>query len=450
MMEIRDSILGQFVRISVHRRAEPVTFVLENEPALAHCVHCRNSMLEHLRPQYARRFSCLGSQCEDNCCRMWEVPIDRASYERYERNPELRPHLQDYFSLISDGATERRHALIRMNAASVCPFLSPERLCRLQQEYGESFLSESCATYPRNPRRLDGLLEQSLSLSCIEAARLVLLSPQLMPRAETGSSRYSRLLALPDQDIAPNQNQFRNFWDIREFCLLLVQDRTYPLWERLFILGMFCKRLVEIVGTRQFGRVPTLLHDYSEITSSGKLRTDMANIPVHSEAQVKMVVEVAFGYLRTHKAGLCDIDKCLQDFLHGVGYNVDESLESCTQLYVHAYGEYYDPFMERYPYLLENYLINHIFRVVFPFGQVPEDMFERPQREFLFMCVEFAVLKGLLIGAAGRYRELLSGEHVVKLVQSLAKTFEHDATLGGALNWQGLAEANCVAALLKN
>lgn len=51
---------------------------------------------------------------------------------------------------------------------------------------------------------------------------------------------------------------------------------------------------------------------------------------------------------------------------------------------------------------------------------------------------------------AGHYREGLSPEHVVKLAQSLAKSFEHDASLGGTLNWRGLADPNCVAELLKN
>ena len=106
--------------------------------------------------------------------------------------------------------------------------------------------------------------------------------------------------------------------------------------------------------------------------------------------------------------------------------------------------------MEKHPYLLENYLVNHIFRVVFPFGQAPENVFERPEREFLMLCLEFATLKGLFIGMAGHYRESLTPEHFVKLAQSLAKSFEHDANLGDTLNWRGLSDANCVVALLKN
>lgn len=205
-----------------------------------------------------------------------------------------------------------------------------------------------------------------------------------------------------------------------------------------------------MAGSRQFGLVPKLLRDCAEIASAGNLRSDMDDIPVRATAQLQMVTEVAFGYLRTHKPELCRIHECLQDFLQGVGYNSNSSLESCTQRYVEAYGRYYRSFMDAHPFLLENYLINHIFRVVFPFGQVPDKSFERPHREYLLMCLEFAVLKGLLIGMARRYQEAFSVEHAVKLAQSLAKSLEHDPTIGGAINWQGLSDANCVAALLKN
>jgi lysine-N-methylase len=358
--------------------------------------------------------------------------------------------MQEYFSLVTEGATERKHALIKLTASSSCPFLSTDQLCTLQQQYGQDFLSETCAKYPRNPHRVDGLMEQPLSLSCIEAARLVLLNPQLMPQNEPGPGSYSRFLAMAQQPVPQNGNEFRHFWDVRELCLLLVQDRTYALWQRLFLLGMFCKRLGEMVGAHQFGFVPKLLHDYAEIVSSGKLRTEMDGIPVRATVQVQMVVQVAFGYLRQHKPGLCRIHECLENFLDGVGYHSDSGLESCARHYRDAYTNFYHPFMEEHPYLLENYLINHIFRVVFPFGQVPEDVFERPEREFLMLCVEFAVLKGLAIGMAGHYREALSPEHVVILAQSLAKSFQHDASLGGVLNWGGLADPNCVVALLKN
>jgi len=46
---------------------------------------------------------------------------------------------------------------------------------------------------------VDGLLEKPLTLSCPEAARLVLFDPELLPgyRRPDGDRGYGRLLALP-------------------------------------------------------------------------------------------------------------------------------------------------------------------------------------------------------------------------------------------------------------
>jgi lysine-N-methylase len=407
-------------------------------------------MLEHLRPQYARNFHCSGSGCEDNCCRTWEVVIERAIYQRYERTPALRPRLSENFTLITNGATEDRHALIRYTSANTCPFLSGDKLCSLQQHYGEDYLSDVCRNYPRNAHRVEGLMELPLSLSCIEAARLVLLQPQLMTPYDLGPSRYSRFLRMSSQGTPQSEKDFRYFWDVREFCLLLVQDRDHPLWQRLFLLGTFCRRFGEVVGARHFALVPKLLRDFSEIISSGSLRSSMESLPVRLDPQVQMVLQVALIYLRQRDPRLCRIQESLRDFLEGIGFDANVEADRWTRNYAEAYAHYYCPLMEQHPYLLENYLINHIFRVVFPFGLVPAESFERPQKEFLQMCLEFAAIKGLLIGLAGHYRENFGTGHVVTLIQRLAKSMEHDPGFGRAINWNGLSDPSCVAALLKN
>ena len=130
--------------------------------------------------------------------------------------------------------------------------------------------------------------------------------------------------------------------------------------------------------------------------------------------------------------------------------SVTLSFETCTRHYVEAYERYYAPFMERRPFLLENYLINHVIRMGFPFHRDAQGQSIGPHQQFLLMCVEFALIKGLLIGMAGHYREAFAADHVVKLVQVVAKSMEHSGTFIGGLNWHGLADPNSVAALLRN
>jgi lysine-N-methylase len=117
--------------------------------------------------------------------------------------------------------------------------------------------------------------------------------------------------------------------------------------------------------------------------------------------------------------------------------------------YAEGYAKYYAPFMEHHSYIMENYLVNHIFRSGFPFYSGPK-LASNPLKEYLFMCLEFSAIKGLLIGAAAHYGEEFSAEHVVKIVQSVVKALEHDCFVRRTINWEGLSDPVSMAALLKN
>jgi lysine-N-methylase len=53
-------------------------------------------MFEHLRPQYAKAFRCIGSECEDTCCHGFDVPIDKATYEKYQTLPSFKPLMDQH------------------------------------------------------------------------------------------------------------------------------------------------------------------------------------------------------------------------------------------------------------------------------------------------------------------------------------------------------------------
>jgi lysine-N-methylase len=171
-------------------------------------------MLDNVRPQYAKRFRCIGADCEDVCCLGWDVTIDRATYQKYESLPTMRPRLQECFTILSE--SESGHARINLDSSNRCPFLAQDRMCTIHRDLGESYLSQTCTSYPRVSRRIDGLMEKPLMLSCPEAARLVLLEPELQPgyRKRTGKRGYERLLAIPTLSADPAMEAMRHVWEI--------------------------------------------------------------------------------------------------------------------------------------------------------------------------------------------------------------------------------------------
>jgi len=105
--------------------------------------------------------------------------------------------------------------------------------------------------------------------------------------------------------------------------------------------------------------------------------------------------------------------------------------------------------------LMENYLVNHLFKSVFPFktDSKPLESTEN-SREYLEMCAHFTLLKGLLIGMAGFHKDDLSTGHVVKLVQSYGRMVEHHEKfvqdIVAFLQAQKLDTPQGIAMLLRN
>jgi lysine-N-methylase len=92
-----------------------------------------------------------------------------------------------------------------------------------------------------------------------------------------------------------------------------------------------------------------------------------------------------------------------------------------------AHDRGYEPFFNRQPHILENYLINTILRCQFPFGRRGMRTGASPSmtREYALLTAQFVLMKGFLIGVAGFHGETFCTDDVVHTVQSVSKHFEH-------------------------
>ena len=399
--------------------------------------HCSFGTRRSIRPQpvpnhptYADHFRCIGPACEDTCCQGWSVPIDKAAWEKYQNLPAGPFRILIDESIQRTPASEEREkpavfAKIRMNSANQCPLLTPSRLCAIQAELGEEMLSHACKTYPRILHSTGGTQESALTLSCPEAARLVLLTPDLLTPNPAAPNPARFPFAVNRAEETATQLP-PDFHAIRETVLALVRNRAYALWQRLFLLNILCQRLDAIASGEFNCTAIRFLADFHASVSSGSLRTAMDSLPNDPAAQVDVVLRLAG--LMLHKSNLHPrFVECVHAFTAGIGNGTTASLESLTAHYNAAQDRYYQPFFRRHPHILENYLINTILRCQFPYGK--EGMLpcanSRMSHEFALLAAQFTLIKGLLIGVAGFHREQFSAAHVVHTVQAAAKHFEH-------------------------
>ncbi len=420
-----------------------------------------------LLPEYSEKFQCIGPACEDSCCQGWTVPIDRAAYEKYQsvQAGPLRTLLDAKILLTPTDPNPAHYARVQMPESQVCPFLNEERLCQIQCEHGEEFLSVTCATYPRVVQTIDNLKGVALSLSCPEAARLVLLNPRLLAPNSAGGYQISWL-----DDGLGEPSLLPYFWPIREFVLGLLQNRAYPLWQRLFLIGAFCRRLDTVKASPLTHHVPdawerkprealrgfpALYHDFAAAVVAGGLRAAMDAIPADFGLQLDIVLKLTA--LGSQRARINPrFLECIRVFAAGIGLGPNVPLKNRIDSYGAAYTHAYAPFFARHPYILENYLINMIFAKTFPFGVKNNVLPADPEaaKEFASLATQFALMKGLLIGVAGFYGNAFNADHVIHTVQSASKHFEHHPEFlfqaQALLEARGLNNAHGLTMLLRN
>jgi lysine-N-methylase len=362
------------------------------------------------------------------------VPVDRAAWDKYQSLPasplrvliaaSIVPSGTDAVAGCKSAGAETNPAVfatIRMNEQNQCPLLSEDHLCRIQSEVGESYLSYTCATYPRIVASIDGMQETSLALSCPEAARIVLLTPDLLGAVPDSCSRAPAV-----DESQQNGSPQTWFLAIRQAALNLIRNRAYPLWQRMFLLGVFSRRLDSIAKGELQRSVPLFLADFEAAVASGVLRASMESLPADRKAQLDVVLRLAG--LMLHKSNVRPrFVECIQAFTVGIGNGPGATLDSLGAHYAFAHDRYYAPFFSEHPHILENYLANIILRRQFPFGKegMRAGAAVEMTREFAMLAAQFTLMRGLLIGVAGRHGPAFSTAHVVHTVQAASKHFDH-------------------------
>lgn len=120
-------------------------------------------------PDYYRNFKCIDKKCTDTCCAGWEVDLDEDSCRYYRSVDGAFGERLKRVMVFEEG--ENRFKL-RENGR--CPFLNDENLCDLYIALGEDKLCKTCAEHPRYKNDFGDLREKGISISCPEAARIIL------------------------------------------------------------------------------------------------------------------------------------------------------------------------------------------------------------------------------------------------------------------------------------
>lgn len=176
--------------------------------------------MRYLKPHYYDKFVCTAGECPDTCCAGWQIMIDEDSLDRYGNEPgEFGKRLRN--------SIDWEEECFYQND-SRCAFLNDKNLCDLYKELGPDALCDTCRLYPRHTEEYEGLRELSLSLSCPEAARIILSCKEPVRFLEEETDEE-------DDFDEFDFMMFSQLEDTRDVLFSVLQDRSLPLTLRMAV-----------------------------------------------------------------------------------------------------------------------------------------------------------------------------------------------------------------------
>lgn len=205
-----------------------------------------------LRPAYYDSFHCLAQDCHISCCKGWRISFDKKDYlslKRQKGSPKLNMQVSHGLRRIRGKDTlltenvDAEYAEIQLEDGD-CPFLCENGLCNLQIEKGHQALPKICKTFPRTQNyEVSGYLERSLGLSCEGVLDLLWDLPQGIDFLSDPLDKNEKHAVITFRN--PENSMLVHFQEIRSWCIDMLQNRQYPLPERILRMGIALKWLAD-------------------------------------------------------------------------------------------------------------------------------------------------------------------------------------------------------------
>ncbi len=127
-------------------------------------------------------FTCLASDCPDNCCRAdWEIPVDAPTQARWQQLADSAIKTELLAQTVAKVGNGETRMLLAKRPDHSCVHLAADGLCGMQARRGAEFLPAICRDYPRIQPHTAARRLFSATLSCPEIVRLVLFADNPRP-----------------------------------------------------------------------------------------------------------------------------------------------------------------------------------------------------------------------------------------------------------------------------
>ena len=373
-------------------------------------------------PSYLKEFKCIGGKCKDSCCIGWDVDIDQITFKQYNKigDKEIGRMVQrniykndDYLSPDID------YGKVRLISGLRCPFLDGENYCMIYSKIGEEYLSNGCTTFPRITNLVDGGYEMSLDVACPEAAKILLLKEDGIEFIESEITLGKHLIS---NDFDTKSKEFNNssikyFKEIRAVSINIIKNRKFNLSQRLYILCDFINAVEEEIKDKYIN-VPRFIEEYDMNLVSACYEKNPLSYINQMDFFEKMM-----GFLNVfEEVDSLSFKEYTRQIIAGFKFDEGEDIGKYSEMYIEAFEDYTENFIDNYSYIFENYLVNFIYNNMFPFSET-DSAFDG----YIMLLTRYSFIRFYLVGKF-LYNKQDNKENIVGFIQSFSKTVEHHKT----------------------
>jgi len=333
------------------------------------------------QPNYFGEFRCIGSACQDNCCRDWRIDWKKDEIDKLKTAENLSPELKDLIekafvkSDIADGLY-----LISLNEKKSCPFQTEEGLCRIQRELGVEYMSNTCMVYPRKYFAAEPVIYRSCYSSCREIMRRLINDEKSMELINVGVRHKETVSAqqYTEESIAAHPVlKYRG--ELLEFFYEIIADKRHDVETNIILGALAAQALTKLLDKGDADKIPETLK---------QLKSQM-----HNGAQLRSIENIKPNYhLRFGVIG---------KILGGItGYSMISTLNDQTgipniDLYDKASERLNEIFKDR-PFYLRNIALNVLIDLCIPLTFITKTILEN----YSLFAVVFACIKLNMIALA--------------------------------------------------
>lgn len=204
-------------------------------------------------PYYYKYFKCIASKCTDTCCSGWQIIIDEDTYSKYKNiKSDFGKILNSEIIRYEDD--EPGFKLKNNN----CAFLNKDLLCDIYSNLGEEYLCHTCKTFPRIIEEYGSLKEITLSLSCPEAARLILKDSKKLTFEVIENDEFVTSYNTISADL------YIQILGARQIAFDIIQSTPFDLNTRISILLIFAEDIQKKIDGCEISKIADIRKKFSD------------------------------------------------------------------------------------------------------------------------------------------------------------------------------------------